>query len=516
MPRRLLVRPVALCLTVAAVSFIFMGFSEGEGKVSLLPGGLADSSAQTQAPAPASAFENRDQELSPAALKDDFELLRFALEDAHAGLYRYVPKADMDRQFDALEKRLSRPLRISQFYAEVLKLAAAIRDGHTRVQAPSSLTAWLRQKPIRPPIAIYFEGGRVRVLKDVSGREPTAVGCEVLAINGRPIAEVVDALLRYLPGDGYSDGRRSNLEYPDVFGGLFALEYGETEKYVFHVRSADGKERDLEVAGLPVEELEKRMGPLRPRPSGPLLSLGFEGDVAVLTVRSFGPRTLSSSGLSYPDFLTQAFQTLLEKKTESLIIDVRNNGGGNDEYGQMLYAHLAPAPFHYYDRLQMNKEKSEFLRRTNDPDTGGSLTPPRLDEKGRWVRTDHPNLGLKQPREPVFAGRVFILENGRSFSATGEFMTAVYANKRAVFIGEESGAGITGNTSGIMIGVKLTNSGITVSVPMVGYYMAGDHGPHPERGILPDHEVIPTVEDVLAGRDPVLEIALKLARHPGQ
>jgi hypothetical protein len=516
MPKSLFSRRAALCFAGAILAFLVTGSLGDAAGVSSSAGGWADSSAQTQDPAPVSASENPDRELSPAALKDDFELLRFSLEEAHAGVYRYASKSEMDKQFDDLEKRLSRPLRVSQFYAEVLKLVAAIRDGHTRIEAPGSLTAWLRQKPFRPPIAIHFEGDRVRVLKDISGREPSAVGCEVLAVNGRPIAEVVAALLRYLPGDGHSDGRRANLEYPDFFGGLFALEYGETEKYVFRLRSADGKERDFEVAGLPLEELEKRMGPLRPRPSGPLLSLRFDGEVAVLTVRSFGTRTLSGSGVNYPDFLTQTFQTLLEKKTESLIIDVRDNGGGNDEYGLMLYAHLAPVPFYYYDRLQMNKEKSEFLRKTIDPDTKRPLIPLRLDEKGRWVRTDHPNLGLKQPREPVFAGRVFVLENGRSFSATGEFMTAVYANKRGVFVGEESGAGITGNTSGIMIGVKLDNSGITVSIPMVGYYMAGDHGPHPERGILPDHEVIPTVEDILAGRDPVMEFALDLARRDRQ
>jgi C-terminal processing protease CtpA/Prc len=337
-----------------------------------------------------------------------------------------------------------------------------------------------------------------------------------LGLNGHPIAEVVSTFLRYLPGDGYSDGRRrSNLEYPDVFGGLYALEYGETEKYVYRLRSADGRERVHEVAGLTLEELEKRMDSLRPRPEGPLLSFRFEGEVAVLTVRSFGGRSLSADGLNYPEFLIQAFQALREKKTESLIIDVRDNGGGNDEYGQLLYAHLAPAPFKYYDRLQMNKEKSEFLRRTSDPDTGRRLPPLRQDEKGRWVRTDHPNLGIKQPRETVFSGRVYVLMNGRSFSATGEFMTAVFANKRGVFIGEESGAGIGGNTSGIMVGLLLDKSGITVSIPMVGYYMAGDHGPHPQRGILPDHEMIPTVEDILAGRDPVMEFALELARRPG-
>ena len=500
-----------------ALSAIFLcgtGFAMGSAVAAKSACIIADPSAQTHAPAPAVAAENPALELSPAALRDDFELLRFSLEDAHAGLYRYATKAEMDKHFESLEKKLSRPLRVSEFYAEVLKLVAAVRDGHTSVRAPAGLTDWLRRKPIRPPIAVHFEGDRVRVLKDVSGREPSAVGWDVLAVNGRPITEVVSALLGYLPGDGYSDGRRrANLEYPDVFGGLYALEYGETEKYVFRLRSVGGEVRDREVTGLSVEELEKKMGPLRPRPQGPLLSFRFEGEVAVLTVRTFGGRTLSAGGLNYPDFLAQTFRTLQEKRTESLIIDVRDNSGGNDEYGQMLYAHLAPAPFKYYDRLQMNKEKSEFLRRTN---SGTRLPPLRQDEEGRWVNTDHPNLGLKQPREPVFGGRVFILENGRSFSATGEFMTAVYANKRGVFIGEESGAGIGGNTSGIMVGLKLDNSGITVSIPMVGYYMAGDHGPHPERGILPDHEVIPTVEDLLEGRDRVMEFALELARRPGQ
>ena len=503
MPGRLVAKRIVFRLLVAGSALLWLAYPNAASPVSA-------SLAQTAAPSSASP----DGELSPAALKDDFELLRFSLEDAHAGLYRYTTKAEMDKHFEPLEKKLSRPLRVSEFYAEVLKLVAAIRDGHTSVRAPAGLTAWLRQKPIRPPVAVHFEGDRVRVLKDASGREPSAAGSDILAVNGRPIAEVVSALLRYLPGDGYSDGRRrANLEYPDVFGGLYALEYGETEKYVYRLRSADGEVRDHEVAALTVEELEKRMGPLRPRPEGPLLSFRFEGDVAVLTVRTFGGRSLSAGGLSYPEFLTQTFRTLLEKKTESLIIDVRDNGGGNDEYGQMLYAHLAPAPFKYYDRLQMNKEKSEFLRRTSP---GARLPPLRQDEKGRWVSTDHPNLGLKQPREPVFGGRVFILENGRSFSATGEFMTAVYANKRGVFIGEESGAGIGGNTSGIMVGLKLDKSGITVSIPMVGYYMAGDHGAHPERGILPDYEVIPTVEDILAGRDPVMEFALELARRPAR
>jgi hypothetical protein len=512
--RRLIVLPVG----AGALAVLFWG---------LLASGRQTSSRQAPAstPAPAEAkveAEDPDTRLSPAALQEDFGRLRFALEEAHAGLYRYVPKPETDKRFEDLKKRLNRPLRISEFYGEVLRLIGAIRDGHTRVRPPDRWAAWLRQKPVRPPISLHFEGERVRILRDGSGQEPSAVGWDVVAVNGRPLAEVMDALFQYIPGDGFSrGGRRLALEDSDIFGSLFALAFGWPDAYVFRLRLVDGKdeketgtERYLEVPGLTLEEMERRIGKVRLEPSRPAASLKYEGEVAVLTLCSFGGQILSGSGVDYPDFLAQTFSALREKKTESLIIDVRDNRGGRDEYGLMLYAHLAPGPFRYYDRLQMNREKYEFLRWTGMRDADRPLASLRRDEEGRLVSTDHPNLGLKQPREPVYRGRVFILMNGRSFSATGEFMTAAYTNKRGIFIGEESGAGITGNTSGIMIGLSLPNSGITVFIPMVGYYLAGNHGRHPERGLLPDYKVYPTVEDILSGRDPVMAFALDLARRP--
>ncbi len=34
--------------------------------------------------------------LTPAELKEDFHTVRQTFEDAHAGLYRYTPKPEMD------------------------------------------------------------------------------------------------------------------------------------------------------------------------------------------------------------------------------------------------------------------------------------------------------------------------------------------------------------------------------------------------------------------------------------
>ncbi len=455
--------------------------------------------------------------LAPEELGEDFTRLRAALEQGHAGLYRYSSKAEMDGRFAALSKRLERPLPLIAFYREILILVAAIRDGHTSVQPPAGLAAGLRELPCRLPMALHFEGERVRVLHVGSTLDPSIAGAEVVAMNGRPMKEVTESLFRYLRGDGFSrTGRHRLLEDPEVFGTLYFLAFGLPEQYSLQLRSPDGLSSRLNVPGVTRAELRRSLI-RRPRgTSPPPASYRFDGDIAVFTLTTFGAQTLSRAGIAYPQFLKDMFRALDERGTKALIIDLRDNGGGSDPYGMMLYAHLTEKPFLYYDRLEMNRERYEFLRWTGMKDPDRLKPALRRDEKGRLVRTDHPNLGIKPPLQPVFGGTVYALVNGGSFSATGEFLSVFRANRRGLLIGEESGAGRTGNTSGISIGLKLPNSEIAVFIPMVGYYMAGDPGPHPERGLLPDHEVIPTVEDILEGRDPVLEFALDLARRSRQ
>jgi hypothetical protein len=38
--------------------------------------------------------------IQPEPLREDFQIMRHALEEAHGGLYWYTSKVDMDRNFD--------------------------------------------------------------------------------------------------------------------------------------------------------------------------------------------------------------------------------------------------------------------------------------------------------------------------------------------------------------------------------------------------------------------------------
>ena len=107
---------------------------------------------------------------------------------------------------------------------------------------------------------------------------------------------------------------------------------------------------------------------------------------------------------------------------------------------------------------------------------------------------------------------MYVLINGSSFAATSELTSVLHHLNRATFVGEEGGGAYSGSTSGFVPELTLPNSRIRVDIPMVKYTMAvGDSSP-PDRGLLPDHTVVPTIDDVLTERDTELEFVLELIR----
>ena len=152
-----------------------------------------------------------------------------------------------------------------------------------------------------------------------------------------------------------------------------------------------------------------------------------------------------------------------------------------------------------------------FKKYTSLPDIPADAVERLASGKYRVV--NHPNLGLQQPSKPTFEGKVFILINCGCFSTTAEFLSQAHYHKRATFIGEESGGGYYGNTSGAVPSVTLPNTKLIVYVPLVTYYMAVSGYKAAAHGVLPDHPIRYTIEELLAGTDKELALALELARQ---
>jgi len=137
-------------------------------------------------------------------------------------------------------------------------------------------------------------------------------------------------------------------------------------------------------------------------------------------------------------------------------------------------------------------------------------------DDGKYHYTGHPNWGTQHPLAPYFAGKVLVLMNGGSFSTTCEFLSTLHHHHRATFIGEETGGGYYGNTSGMSFPLVPPNSKIVLPIQLTGYCMAIEGSEHGSRGIQPDIPVEYSIADILAGKDKEMEVALgRLARRAG-
>lgn len=115
------------------------------------------------------------------------------------------------------------------------------------------------------------------------------------------------------------------------------------------------------------------------------------------------------------DFKTeirQYFNQLEQNGVQHPILDIRDNQGGDLEYGVYLLAHLIDKPFKMLDG---------YYKLSHSPD--------RSLEKAIGESTS-----VHQPMEHVFRGSLYVLINGGSFSNSGIICACLRREDRADLI----------------------------------------------------------------------------------
>src|SRR5439155_23920228 len=155
----------------------------------------------------------------PEKLREDFRILRGALEEGHPGIYRYTPKAELDKRFNQAEKALDRPMDVYEFYRIVAPAVAALKCGHTGVRVNPDLDKGKRMLPL----VVRLLNGKIYVLRDLSGAERTLAGEEIIAVNGVAAAKIVQTMLDAMPADGDAHTARLRRVGANFAGGRSGL-----------------------------------------------------------------------------------------------------------------------------------------------------------------------------------------------------------------------------------------------------------------------------------------------------
>ena len=445
--------------------------------------------------------------LTASQLQSDLQLARSALEEAHGGIFRYTPKAELDRVFDDAARKLERPMEAGQFQRILAPAVAALRCGHTGVQPSPALKAELEQALLLP-LDVKLVRGHLYVLRDFDAAGKLA-GREIVSVNGVAIDRIITRLLAAAPGDGFITTGRAQRVARKFREELFT-HFGMQGQFTLGLRAA--RIERVTLAGQTLAALKQASASRYPQDQHSHkfaeLSLQDEGKIARLQVFNFTDEEEDDDGAL---ILKKAFEKIAASGAQTLLLDLRDNGGGEDKLGKLVFSYLVDAPFPYYEELTVKKASLSFAAHVDGSAViPSSMLTPRAD--GLFALNGHPNLGQQKPSVPTFRGKVIALINGRSFSTTAELITQLHDKQRATFVGEESGGAYHGNNSGHDVTLVLPNSGLRVVIPLVTYKLAVS-GQHVNgRGVVPDVEVVPEIADYLSGKDVVLEQALSMAR----
>jgi hypothetical protein len=456
---------------------------------------------------------------TPQQLAEDFRIFRAALEEGHPGIYRYRTKAEMDQRFAEAAKKLDHPMDTYGFYRILAPIVAAIGCGHTGVNVSEPERERFAAAVPVLPFRVYLADNKVYIFRDYSGEGDGLAGSEIRTINGMGVEKIVTSLMQVVQGDGeIPTSRRRGIEQGIGVGLVQVL--GMSSPYVVTYRQAgSGQEGKVTLPGLTLSrmrEISRARYPQDNRRPEQAADLKFldEEKTAVMRIYGFGGYADKEQKKPLEEFFRESFTLFQSKGTKTLILDLRDNGGGEDALGKLLFSYLTDQPFTYYDDLLLNALDFGFMRYARSP-LNIPLDQVQKTPEGRYRMTGHPNWGLQQPSKPTFKGKVIVLINGGSFSTTSEFLSIAHFHRRAVFVGEEAAGGYYGNNSGFTRMVTLPNTKVVMRVAFMKYVMAVRGYRYPKRGVMPDYPVRPTIADRLAGRDPEMEAALALARKPG-
>lgn len=477
--------------------------------------------------------------ISAEKLKSDVDFTYRKLQELHPKLYWYSSKKDLDYKFDSLKATITEPINSFDFFKKLSPVVAAVRQGHVVVYPPTKKmtkkeTKVLLKKGIGPLSQFDFElfNEKLYVVKNNSDDKTIKIGTEVVAVNGTKPIDLINEYSHFYSSDGFNTTLKTSTS-GRRFSTFFTTENGLKDSLRYNFKFNDSlktitiRRKKEDTTGTSAKKIEKKLlfkdkakskalrkkkrvngyNSVEKKYNRNLNFLEKDSSVAVLKIRSF---KIGDS----KNFYRESFAKIASYNSKALILDLRNNGGGRVTEIADLYSYLTDSSFVFMDKSEVVSKSSLFKGAYF---YGGSvgvkalkiifspiiysyilLTVNKKQDGKNYFKTQTKSRPMNKN---AFKGKVYVLINGGSFSASSIISSNLKGSKRAFFVGEETGGAFNGTVAGFMPRIKLPYSNMQIRMGVM--YMAPHFKTTTEgRGIFPDVQIIPTIEDRIKENDP--------------
>ena len=469
--------------------------------------------------------------LTASAARGDIALLRKAFEEVHPGYLRYASRDTMEAAFAKLDGVVAKGIDDTDFYREVSEVAAMIRCGHTRVEAPEWLGTYRAANPTHLPFRFRLIDGRmlIDIVADDAAKRLTR-GDEVLVIDGTSVAELVDRLDDLMVIDGKTDHIRPSrldtaYEFADSgFDHYLPLLPNRTLRTKFELEVRRPPEASTPASpSSPSRDKRSVVVPAIIQKQWTTLATGPADFADAVRLEQLDKKTALIEVASFVNYrrpvdpekrLAPLFRQINDNGTEHLILELRPCGGGSTEVSWILARFLAPRAFvaGKPPRVKNIRIDADLRKHLKTWDETAFSKPAaifdRLENGWYELKAKFAGIAPVTPHPDRFHGRITILVGPYNASGATLLLAQLQPFENIRLVGRATGGSAEGPTAGLIFFLDLPNSGIRVNVPAVFERSTAEF--EPGLGVTPDVVVNDTVEDFLAERDAVLETARKL------
>lgn len=372
-----------------------------------------------------------------------------------------VPNLDWDQTFQDYLPRILESKNTQEYYSTLTKFISLLNDSHTNVYYPKNLRKHVYSKP---PIKTKLVENQVVITKVYSQelRKLLHVGDVILEIDNQDVFDYAQKNISpYQSSSTPQDLKVRTYTY--------ALLSGDFNKNIKLKINRSGSTLNLEI---------KRSGYLDIKQDKENQFTLIEDDIGYLDIKSFKDKELVS--------MVKAHIPLLET-TKGLIIDIRENSGGNSLYGEQLLSLLTSKPI----------KKSRSFSRVNN-----SYSRSRGITKVEW--SEIPIQSVNVNKEYFYRKPMIILTSAETFSAAEDFLYAFKQMNVGYVLGD-----ITAGSSGQPAYFNLPGGGMLRVCVKRDLSDVGWIG----KGITPDVTVKSSIKDIQENHDVALTSAVSMIRE---
>jgi hypothetical protein len=450
-------------------------------------------------------------------MQSDLAILWSVIKEMHPGYGFYTPVDSLQKMFNKTYSALQVPLTENQYIAVIYPFLCDLRCGHTQIKHSEGYKAPGTKQIGHLPFQVLVRNHRAWVTSRQTDQLNT--GDEIIAVNDTAVSEIVNYGYNFYNGDGYNETFKELFlgEY-DGFEDVCRMHYHWREPYRLKLRGSSGKIKIIQVkktSYLPSNATKiDNYNNWTTEKSIPDGRLRFMNNGAVALFQS--------TPFAYADtvIFRDAFRLIRQKKTKTLIVDLRHNSGGDIRVATQLLSYLADSSFRIVKdvRSRLPDPASNSFASYFDPSvTQGFKSGFKRDfREGTWYHiAPKPAFGdlfgpFSLNKIAHFNGKLIVLIDGATFSSGALLAAAVKAQRKDVlFVGRETAGSEEGCNGVTLQKLTLPNTKIVVDFPWMRVISMAKRPIH-GRGVMPDYPVLYSPKDIVTENDVDLKKALSL------